>query len=509
VPNVLTGSTVNQLQCLFKAGTISALSDGALLDRFANTDRADSELAFTALVNRHGAMVLRVCRGILRDEHDAEDAFQATFFILARRAHSLWWQESISPWLYGVAYRIAKHAQAATAKRRRIEHRLASNVPLISKSQPEDRFEPILYEEIHQLPERYRSVLLLCDLENLTYDQVARQLQCPPGTVKSRLSRARAQLARRLIRRGLAPATATTSLLLSSRAIPTSLAQRTARAATQVITLPSMTGTLGIASKGAIALAQGGLRTMLLTSKIKSFGFLVLLIVAPASGLAALYASGLSVHAAPKGTLEEPASRVVSKLQPPVELEDTSSVKSWAHSPSADLAIDKETKHGGLSAARFEAKPDANQSLKTMLQAFAADEYRGKRIRLAAFIKSQDINEWAGMWMRVDTDRSSPSFDNMMERPLKGTNDWAKHEIILDIPDDAQVVTFGMLVVGEGKLWVDDMTFEIVGKDVATTQELNPNAPEFPEENREQIKQGADRLREMKMTRPTNLTFEP
>ena len=150
---------------------------------------------------------------------------------------------------------------------------------------------------------------------------------------------------------------------------------------------------------------------------------------------------------------------------------------------NSELKLDRETKHGGAASAFFEALADPDQSFKTMIQAIAADEYRGKRVRYSAFVKSQDIDKWAGLWMRVDTEKSSPSFDNMMERSIKGTTEWQKYEIVLDVPGDAEMITFGLLIDSKGKLWVDDMAMEIVGDDVKSTNLVEPaTAPEFPED---------------------------
>jgi hypothetical protein len=183
-------------------------------------------------------------------------------------------------------------------------------------------------------------------------------------------------------------------------------------------------------------------------------------------------------------------------------------IQGWASSAELDANIDRETKHGGAASVALVARPNAKQRPKTLLQAFLADEYRGRRIRLSAYVRSQDVKEWAGMWMRIDTDRHSPSFDNMMDRPIKGTADWAKHEIVLDVPEDAEVITLGLLIVGEGRIWIDDLTFEVIGTDIGTTKNFDPNVPEMPAELRTRLKQNAERLRSEKLIRPVNLDFE-
>src|ERR1700733_8467066 len=116
------GAAVRQLNALFNVGPTGSLTDGQLLERFVTRPGEGAELAFAALVERHGPLVLRVCRSVLRDDHAAHDAFQATFLVLVDKARSLWVQDSLSPWLHAVAYRVALCARGAAARRRRHEH---------------------------------------------------------------------------------------------------------------------------------------------------------------------------------------------------------------------------------------------------------------------------------------------------------------------------------------------------------------------------------------------------
>jgi RNA polymerase sigma factor (sigma-70 family) len=162
------------LQTLLETGTIGGLPDGSLLDKFTS-DRGDvARLAFAALVERHGSMVWRVCRGVLRDDHDAEDAFQNTFLVLARRAGSLWRQESVGPWLHGVAFRVAQHARSALLRRRRREYvysRRALPVSTADSTPDIDESGPSVFEEIGRLPSHYRGVVVLCYLEGKSHEQ--------------------------------------------------------------------------------------------------------------------------------------------------------------------------------------------------------------------------------------------------------------------------------------------------------------------------------------------------
>ncbi len=179
----------------------------SLPERFASGGEA-AQLAFAALVERHGAVVLQTCRSILRDEHEAEDAFQATFLTLVRKARSLWVRDSLGPWLHQVAYRAARCSRSAAARRTVHERRAAEMIAGRDDRRRADDgkgadFGAAIHEEIERLPERYRVAVVLCDLEGRTHEQAARHLGCPVGTVKSRLARGRVRLRDRLTRRGL------------------------------------------------------------------------------------------------------------------------------------------------------------------------------------------------------------------------------------------------------------------------------------------------------------------
>src|SRR4051794_4896866 len=191
---------------LFAAGTTTGLTDAQLLERgvAASAAARTAEAAFEALGARHGPMILGVCRRALDDPRDVDDAFQATFLVLVRKAGSVRVDDSLGRWLYGVSRRVAGRARTIAARRSRAE------VPLerieAAPTDP-DRFElaSMLDEELARLPEAFRSAIVLCDLEGLTHEEAARDLLCPVGTIKSRLARGRKKLRERLERRGLAP----------------------------------------------------------------------------------------------------------------------------------------------------------------------------------------------------------------------------------------------------------------------------------------------------------------
>ena len=184
-------------------------SDGALLDRYLTGDAAAAQQAFRALVEAHGPMVLGICRHILSEEHDAEDAFQATFLVLARKAGSIRNRRVLAGWLHEVAHRIAVKARVRVTRRRTLERQAMAMAPAPIENQQQDEtaawneLRPVLHDEVGRLPEKYRLPVILCYLEGKTNEEVAELLQWPVGTVKGRLSRARDLLRSRLMRRGL------------------------------------------------------------------------------------------------------------------------------------------------------------------------------------------------------------------------------------------------------------------------------------------------------------------
>ena len=196
---IMRSAVSGQLQTLFDVGVVAGLTDCQLLERFLARREKEAEPAFAALVTRHGPMVLNVCRSLLRNPHDAEDAFQVTFLVLARNAGSLRCPDRLGPWLYGVAHRTARQVKARDRRRRRRE----MNAAMFGTRPEVDGHDftveigeeiEALHEEIQRLPAKYREAIVLCDLQGETHDEVARRLGRPVGTVSSRLSRARERL---------------------------------------------------------------------------------------------------------------------------------------------------------------------------------------------------------------------------------------------------------------------------------------------------------------------------
>jgi RNA polymerase sigma factor (sigma-70 family) len=277
---------LRQVETLFSAGAIGGLSDGQLLERFIRGRRDSADLAFGALVERHGPMVLRVCQAVLRDPHDAEDAFQATFLVLVRKASAVRRRDSIASWLYGVALRVASCARRTVTRRREHERRWAKQAPASwAEDRPHDEVASIVHAAIGDLPERYRSVIILCHLQGVGCEEAAHELGWPVGTVKSRLSRGRERLQARLSRRGVAPALAAAcAASVVSTPVSASLIGSTVRAAWSLANAsPAVGETL---SFPVISYMKGALRSMFLTKLKFATGALLMLGVVSTGTLA-------------------------------------------------------------------------------------------------------------------------------------------------------------------------------------------------------------------------------
>ncbi len=250
---------------LFHEGTLTEEADGPLLRRFVSRN---DEAAFQVLVTRHGPMVLRVCRDLLRDRHAAEDAFQVTFLILARKAQTLWVNDSLSVWLYGVTRKVATRARFAAERQRRHELQAAGRTLTETETIP-SRFDEaaILHEEINRLPETYQRPLVLCYFEGMSYEQVAARLGVSETTVRGRLARGKDRLRARLTRRGV---TAPAGLLLAglsanatSHTVAAALVERSAAAALQVLTTKN---TLVSSTSAWLVLTVKGVMPLMLTT---------------------------------------------------------------------------------------------------------------------------------------------------------------------------------------------------------------------------------------------------
>jgi RNA polymerase sigma factor (sigma-70 family) len=287
-------STSSQIESLFRLGVVTGLSDGQLLERFTARSDEAGQIAFEAIVRRHGPMVLGVCRRVLGHEQAAEDAFQATFMVLALKAPAVRSGESLGPWLHSVAVRVARRA-LATSRRDQPEG-LPAQEPVDTRKEDPDLAElaAVIDEEVRRLPDRYRLPVVLCYMEGQTQEEAARTLGWTKGTVSGRLARAKDLLRHRLTRRGLAPTAGIVGAALAtetaSAAVPVSLLVATGRAAAAAI--------LGGAEAGLVAgsvssLARAALKWMVLARVVRAAAqCLVLGITAAAVGATLLTTGG-------------------------------------------------------------------------------------------------------------------------------------------------------------------------------------------------------------------------
>jgi len=295
-------AALEQIRRLFHGGTGTGLTEAELLRRFAE---GRDEAAFAALVDRHGPMVVGVLRRRLADPNDADDAFQATFLVLARRARSLGPGVAVGPWLHGVADRVALRSLSAAARRRNRERPVEAIEAVAVRPEspvPDHDLGGILDEEVRRLRASERAAVVLCLLEGRTHEQAARELGWPVGTLKGRLARARERLRGRLTRRGVTPAAFGAGLLaLTGRealaVVPAGWAGRAVRAAIQSTTGGSA---VGIVSTAAVTLSEGVTGAMF-AAQLKTA-------VAGLAVLAAAVAAGAGVYARQQGGDGPPAA---------------------------------------------------------------------------------------------------------------------------------------------------------------------------------------------------------
>ncbi len=290
------GQLMKSWRTLLEAGPVAAMTDAMLLERFAARRDAAGEAAFAALVARHGPMVRRLCRRWLVDPHDADDAFQATFLVLSRRAGSIRHPERLASWLYGTAHRTSRKLKAQSSSRRRHEAGAARVEPMPGDDPGRIEEVQIVLDEVARLPEAWRAALVLCELEGRPQAEAARSLGCSDRTLRRRLTRASGRLHARLTRRGLAPSAALLASAFAadpaSAAVPATTADATAHAALEFAAGKLAAGTV---PASAVLLAEGIITTML-SIKIKGIavaaGVLLMLGVGAGVGLGFAHSPG-------------------------------------------------------------------------------------------------------------------------------------------------------------------------------------------------------------------------
>jgi RNA polymerase sigma factor (sigma-70 family) len=351
MPTASASSIVGQLRQSVLQHHHADLTDGQLLERFLH--RSD-EAAFATLVRRHGPMVLGVCKRLLRSVHDAEDAFQATFLVLFRKADSLLSRTTVGNWLYGVAYHTALKARVAIRKRQDKESQAFTRFAPSEESCP---VMAMVDRVLHHLPDKYREPLVLCALEGKSRKEAAQQLGIPEGTLSSRLAAARRILAKRLAAQGVTLSSGTLVAFLCDRAVLAQVSNpllvSTLNAVTSVAAGKAATGAM---SAQAVAWTQGVLHAMLM-KKLK-ISTVTLLVAALLAVLAAMLFQGNNVTAGqpePKQEKTEPSKQSSAPDAPKKKLTQFE-ISADAHYVTVKLVVDGELYEAVAARVRYDEK---------------------------------------------------------------------------------------------------------------------------------------------------------
>ncbi|MGO9469446.1 MAG: sigma-70 family RNA polymerase sigma factor [Isosphaeraceae bacterium] len=349
MPGGSSVAVLRDFQTLFDAGSATGLSDRQLLERFVQERDASADLAFEVLVLRHGPMVLRVCRNLLRNPDDAQDAFQATFLVLVQRSGSIRQLESVGGWLYGVACRVAARARAETARRRKVEERGALRVVMAVEPSTNDESDqaelgPIVQEEVRRLPEKYRAVVVLCYWQGLTHEQAAVQLACPLGTVRSRLARARKLLHRRITRRGLATLAGAVAAVIDGSPASAALVALRLPSVAPALVRSTIRAASHVAAGGLTSHVASGLTAYLVKRTLRSITMLKIGSTLAAVAIVGIVGVGVTVAAQRAG--RSPAVGTITRIEGTVASQGDPLSQQSAESDQAAGAADREVNQG-------------------------------------------------------------------------------------------------------------------------------------------------------------------
>ena len=496
----LNSDTLRWLDTLNGEGSCAQMGDGALLERFLARPGAASEAAFEVLVRRHGPMVLSLCRGVLHDDHPADDAFQATFLVLARRASTIRDRDHLAPWLGRVARRIARRSRAEAVRRADRERRLTgidAQAALAVSESAGPEVASLVRAEVDRLPEVDRLLVQLTYWQGKTYEEAAALLSWPIGTVRSRLSRVRDRLRGRLTRLGLAPTLAvagSAGLVQAASAAqpPEALILQTIRAATRSAGGIPAAVAAGVVPATVAALANGELTTMA-TISWKSIAVLLLLGGSVTAGVASMALRGADAGAGepalpspfgaglptpPKGIAPEPAAPTDPLVSQPkagdkslltnggVEDGADDSPKGWTtgatipgveyiwsrtgHTGKASLCL-KKTAQRFFPIAQWAQKVDhRGDSPRLKVSAWVKADKVTKAILDAQFLDSK--GEWTHAWVRYIGPKEPST------RPV--THDWKRYEGVVAIPPGTQQIIIAPQIYGPGQVWFDDLDAE-------------------------------------------------
>ena len=479
------GDTLRWLDALHREGSFAGMTDGQLLERFLERPGAASEAAFEVLVRRHGPMVLSLCRRVLRDDHAAADAFQATFLVLARRASNIRDRDRLAMWLGRVAGRIARRSRAEARRRAALERQVFVDD---AKAAPDAidfaglETASLVRAEVDRLPEADRLLLRLTYWQGKTYEEAASMLAWPIGTVRSRLSRVRERLRRSLARLGLAPMPAVTGPSTPVEgtwaAQPTeALVLQTVRAATRHAGEITAAVEAGSVPATVAALVNGELSTMA-TISWKSIAILSLL-----GGTATAGVVSLALRDPGAGAGEAPRQAVAAPATPPESrgkgdgkslltnrgLEEAAgdSPKAWTsgaaipgveylwsrdagHTGKASLCL-KKTARRYFPIAQWSQEVDhQGDSPRLKVSAWVKADQATKAILDAQFLKEK--GGWSHAWAAYIGPKEP-------EKPPV-THHWKRYEGVVVIPPGTKQIIIAPQIYGPGTVWFDDLDAE-------------------------------------------------
>ena len=459
-------------------------TDGQLLEAYV---RSREEAAFAALVHRHGPMVWGVCRRVLCDETDAEDAFQATFLVLVRKAASVVPREQIANWLYGVARQTAVKARAMAVKRKAREKQVKDMPePAVAEQNGWDDLLPLLDRELSRLPDKYRTAIILCDLEGKSYKEASRQLGCPEGTLAARLARGRAMLAKHLARHRLGVTSGTLSAVLSQSAlagVPASVVSSTIEAAGLFAAGQTAAGAISVK---VAYLTEGVLKTMLLSKlKIASVVLLTAAVLSGAAGLA--YRTQAGEKAPEAETLAaapaKPDAKNILRNAGFEEGKDTPA--HWSQGASIDgveYIWDKKVgKRGKASLCLHKTA----QRYFPIAQWYQIVDRNGDKptLRVSGQVKAEGVTKAIIDVIFLDENGDSIGHKWASYIGAKNANDppadhnWKEYSGRVEIPQAAKKIQIGLQIYGPGKVWFDEVRAEYTdqSREKAAEKEQSPD----------------------------------
>jgi len=483
------GDTLCWVDDLNRQGAVASMADGLLLGRYLDGRGASSEAAFESLVRRHGPAVLAVCRRVLRDDHDAEDAFQATFVVLACRAKEIRDPDRLAAWLGRVARRIGRRSRAEATRLADLARRAAADdrrPTCVAAEAVGHEAAALVRGEVDRLPEADRLLLQMTYWQGKSYEEAAEALAWPIGTVRSRLSRARDRLRAGLTRLGLAPAVAMAAAFTSARAGGAAAAQpsfalilKTVRAANGYAGEMTAVSGVGVVPASVAALVDGEL-AMMVTLSWKSFVAPCLVGASLTAGVALMAAHAPGGGDGPKA-LPSPTTAAGKSLlaNGGVEEGEGDAPRAWSVGPSipgVSLTWDRAAGHSGRASLRLAKTPPRYFPVAEWSQPVANPD-AGPRLKVSAWVRADMLTKAVldvqfadarGKWSHAWAAYIGPK--GAGKPPV--SHDWRRFEGVVAIPPGTKTIFVAPQIYGPGTVWFDDLDAEPT--DAPATDPLAP-----------------------------------